>query len=129
MNARTHIIVIGIVAVVAFDALASIGSRVTGIPYFWASFGSWVLYIGIGYFAGRTTPQSPIRVAAITGLVSGIADASLGLAASWAIGPGKIAGGITPTQWLFTAVIVSALATGFAALGGDLTRRFRRDEG
>ena len=126
MLPRTRIIAIGVVAVVTFDALASIASRVTGIPYFWASFGSWILYIGIGYFAGRTTPQSPVRVAALTGLVSGFADASLGWAASWAIGPGKVAGGITPTQWLFTAIVVSALATGFAALGGDLSRRFRR---
>ena len=126
MTSRIRIFLIGIVAVVVFDALAAIASRVTGIPYFWASFASWVLYIGIGYVAGRVALQHPIRVAAITGLVSGLADASLGWAASWTIGPGRVAGGITAIQWLLTAAIVSALATGFAALGGDLSRRFRR---
>jgi hypothetical protein len=126
MTPRTRIFITGIIAVVAFDAFASITSRATGTPYFWATFGSWILYIAIGYFAGRTIPESPIRMAAITGLVSGIADASLGWATSWAIGPGKVAGGITATQWLFTAVFVAALATGFAALGGVIARTRRR---
>jgi len=128
MTPRTRIFIIGIIAIVAFDALASIASRTTGIPYFWASFGSWILYIGIGYFAGRAIPESSIRTAAIAGLVSGIADASLGWAAAWVIGPGKVAGGIAATQWLFTAIIVAALATGFAALGGVIARTRRRSE-
>ena len=125
MTPRTRVFKTGIIAIVAFDALASIASRATGTPYFWASFGSWILYIGIGYFAGRTIPDSPIRTAAVTGLVSGIADASLGWATSWEIGPGRIAGGITATQWLFTAIFVAALATGFAALGGVIARAKR----
>ena len=125
MTPRIRIGMTAVIAVIAFDALASITSRTAGTPYFWATFGSWILYVGIGYFAGRTIPGSPIRMAAITGLVSGIADASLGWATSWAIGPGKVAGGITPVQWLFTAIFVTALATGFAALGGVIARSNR----
>lgn len=125
MTPRTRIFVTAIIAIVAFDALASIASRTTGTPYYWATFGSWILYIGIGYFAGRAIPESPIRTAGITGLVAGIADASLGWLTSWAIGPGKVAGGITPVQWLFTAIFVTALATGFAALGGVIARSNR----
>ncbi len=125
MTPRIRIFITAIIAIVAFDALAAVASRATGFPYFWASFGSWILYIGIGYFAGGAMPESPIRVATITGLVSGIADASLGWATSWVIGPGKVAGGITAAQWLFTAIFVAALATGFAALGGVIARARR----
>ena len=120
--ARNQAFITGVIAVIAFDTVASIASRATDIPYFWATFGSWIVYIGIGYFAARINPESPLRVAAITGLISGLADASLGWAVSWAIGPGRVAGGITATQWLLTAAFVVGFATGFAALGGSFAR-------
>jgi hypothetical protein len=108
----------GGVAVASFDVIAAGASRMTGIPYAWATVGSWLLYAGIGFLAARATPDSPLRVAALAGLILGLVDVSLGWAASWAIGPGRLAGGLTAARWLVTAIFVAALATGVATLGG-----------
>ena len=113
-----RIALFGAVAVVCFDVIAAGVSRVTGIPYGWATFGSWLLYAAIGFLAARATPDAPLRGAALAGLVLGLADASAGWAASWALGPGRLAGGLTAFRWLGTAIFVVALAAGVATLGG-----------
>jgi hypothetical protein len=125
MTPRTRVVLICILAVVAFDALASIVSRGTGMPYGWATYGSWILYIALGYLAGRTSPRSALKFSALAGMIFGFADATLGWATSWLLGPGRIAGGVSVIQWIFVAVIVTALATGFAALGGSFARMKR----
>lgn len=122
MTPRTRIILIGVVAVVAFDALASMISRETGMPYGWATYGSWILYAGLGYLAGQTSPRSALQASALAGVIFGFADATLGWATSWTLGPGRIAGGVSAMQWIAVAVIVTMLATGFAALGGSIAR-------
>lgn len=131
MTPRTRIILICVVAVVAFDALASMISRETGMPYGWATYGSWILYTGLGYLAGHTSPRSALQASALAGVIFGFADATLGWATSWALGPGRIAGGVSAMQWIAVAVIVTMLATGFAALGGSVARMrlSRRSDG
>ncbi len=119
---RTRIALICILAVIALDVTASMISRGTGMPYEWASYGSWILYMALGYFVGRSSPRSPLKSAAAAGVIFGLADATLGWAASWLLGPGRIAGGVSVTQWTFVAVIVTMLAAGFAALGGSFAR-------
>jgi len=113
-----RIAVFGAVAVVCFDVIAAGASRVTGIPYGWATLGSWLLYAWIGFLAARAAPGAPLRAAALSGLILGLTDASAGWAASWAIGPGRIAGGLTTSRWLGTAIFVAVLAVGVATLGG-----------
>lgn len=124
MNVR--LILSGIAAVIAFDAIASIVSRSTGIPYDYATYGSWILYTILGYVAGKVSPRTALQSAALAGLIFGVADATLGWATSWVLGPGRIAGGITPTQWIVVAAIVTLFATGFATLGGSFARMRRR---
>lgn len=99
----TRFALAGALAVVAFDAVASLASRATSIAYGWASVGSWLLYAGFGYLAARAAPGAPVHAAALTGLALGVTDATLGWATSWALGPGRVPGGI-------------------AALGGVLAR-------
>jgi hypothetical protein len=49
MTSWIRLTVFGALAVVAFDTLASLVSRTTGIAYGWASFGSWIRYAAFGY--------------------------------------------------------------------------------
>jgi hypothetical protein len=113
-----RIAVFGAGAVVCFDIIAAGASRLTGIPYGWATLGSSLLYGWIGFLAARATPIAPLRAAVLAGLIVGLTDVSAGWAASWAIGPGRIAGGLTTSRWLGTALFVAVLAVGVATLGG-----------
>ena len=122
MTASERVGLFGVVVVVAFDAIASVASRSTGIPYEWATYGSWVLYTVLGYIAGRASPSTALKSAALAGVIIGLGDATLGWATSWALGPGRVAGGVSAVQWSFVAVIVTLLAIGFGALGGSFAR-------
>ena len=122
MTPTLRVALIGVVAVIAFDAIASVVSRSTGISYNWATYGSWVLYAVLGYFAGRASPSAAFKSAALAGVIIGLADATLGWATSWSLGQGRVAGGISAVQWIFVATIVTLFAVGFAALGGSFAR-------
>lgn len=122
MTASERVGLFGVVVVVAFDAIASVVSRSTGIPYERATYGSWVLYTVLGYIAGRASPSTALKSAALAGVIIGLGDATLGWATSWALGPGRVAGGVSAVQWSFVAVIVTLLAIGFGALGGSFAR-------
>lgn len=121
MPAWIRLALIGAAAVVAFDAAASVASRVTGVAYSWATVGSWLLYAGFGYLASRAAGGS-VQVAALTGAVLGATDASLGWAVSWALGPGRMPG-VDARRWVSTLIFVAALAAGIAAIGGAMARR------
>lgn len=125
MTARTRIILVGIGAIIVFDVVAAMISRETGTPYAWTTYGSWILYTALGYLAGRTSPGSALLASAIAGVIFGLVDATLGWAVSWGLGPGRIAAGVTAMQWVIVAVVVTVLATGFAALGGSFARMRR----
>jgi hypothetical protein len=122
MNPRIRTTLIGVVVIIAFDALAALASLATGIGYGWATLGSWILYAGFGYLVARTAAEAPLRAAARTGLTLGLADASLGWAVSWGLGPGRVPGGLSVTAWVLTVVLVTALAAGIASLGGVVAR-------
>ncbi|MEO7040961.1 MAG: hypothetical protein ABI035_01725, partial [Gemmatimonadaceae bacterium] len=94
----------------------------TGIPYEWATYGSWILYMVLGYIAGRRSPSTALKSAALAGVTIGLGDATLGWATSWVLGPGRVAGGVSAMQWSFVAVIVTLFAIGFGALGGSFAR-------
>jgi hypothetical protein len=115
----------GALAVVAFDAAASLASRAAAVSYAWATVGSWLLYAGFGLLAARAAPAAPVRTAALVGAALGLTDATLGWAVSWAIGAGRVSGGLTVGRWLATAVFVTALAAGVAAAGGATGRAGR----
>lgn len=122
MTSTMRVALLGVVAVIAFDAIASVVSRSTGISYSWATYGSWILYTLLGYLAGRASPAAALKSAALAGVIIGLADATLGWATSWSLGQGRVAGGISAAQWTFVAAIVTLFAIGFAALGGSFAR-------
>jgi len=78
MNPWSRIALIGAAAVVAFDTLASFAARTAGIPYVWASLGSFFLYAAVGYLAARASLNKQVRVAALAGLAVGLTDATVG---------------------------------------------------
>ena len=65
MTPWLHVALIGAAALLAFDALASVGSHLTGFPYTGAIIGSWIVYGATGFAAARTAPDSPIKAAAL----------------------------------------------------------------
>jgi len=120
-----RVIALGSAVVVLFDLLASIASRQFGFTYARASFGSYLIYLAIGFFAARSSPSNPIGMAALAAGVAGLVDASIGWAVSWAVGPGRLPDGgqLTARRWITTAVFVVGLAAAVGAVGGIAGRR------
>lgn len=105
-------------AVIVFDAIASVASLALGFPYTYAAFGSAVLYIAFAFFAAR---EFGFWVAVLLGATMGITDATIGWAVSWAIGPGRLAAGaLTPSVWLYTAAFVVVLGIIYGLIGGGI---------
>jgi hypothetical protein len=125
MSYQAKVVLSGILIVLAFDVAASLLSKSFGFPYARASFGSYLLYLGIGYFAARGAATSPLGAAALAAAIAGLADASLGWAISWKLGSGQLPAGmtLTPARWAATAVMVVALAAAVGTVGGVAGRR------
>jgi hypothetical protein len=100
--------------------LASLASQRLGFAYARASFGSYLIYLAIGFVAARGAAANAVAVAALTSAVAGFVDASMGWALSWRIGPGRLPGGASLTigRWIATAAFVIALAAAVGAVGG-----------
>jgi hypothetical protein len=117
--------VLGSAAVVVFDILASLASRQFGFAYARASFGSYLIYLAIGFFAARASASNAIGVAALAAGIAGVVDASAGWAISWALGPGRLPDGIqmTAALWIGIALFVVGVASAVGAVGGIAGRR------
>jgi len=102
-------LIIGPVAVVCFDTLASIAARSLDFDYgsLWPL--SILLTVGIAFLAGRDTGST--RVGVLAGLALAFADATVGWTVSWLIGPGA------PTAADRDALTVAVTAWGVTALG------------
>jgi hypothetical protein len=120
------VISFGGISVVVFDAIAAIASRSLGFSYGKAAFGSWIIYVVIGYLAARMTPKSSLKAAAFAGLLLGLTDATIGWAVAWIIGPGRVPGGITSVRWAVIALLVTAFSTGIAIVGALIANAFKR---
>jgi hypothetical protein len=114
MPALGGILLLGGLAIVAYDGLASVLATWLRFKYTYASLGSFLIYAITGYFAARVADQSS---ALFAGAVLGVVDATLGWSISWSLGQGRLAN-ITIGRWFGTAILVSALATAIAGLGG-----------
>jgi hypothetical protein len=124
-TSQVRVVVLGSVAVVVFDILASLASRQSGIPYVYAGVASFVIYLATGFFAGRVTVSNAIGVSALSAGIAGFVDASIGWAVSWVLGPGRPLDGtqLTVTRSIGTAVFVVCLAAAVGAIGGIAGRR------
>lgn len=126
MTSQRKVIIGGCVAVVLFDVLASAASRSFAFPYARASVGSYFIYAAVGFLAGRCSDCLHARAGARAAAIAGFADASLGWAASWMIGPGRTpSGSLTPLTWILTAIMVAAFASMVGFLGGAVGGRSR----
>ena len=126
---QIRVVVLGAAVVVTFDILASLASRRFGFAYARASFGSYLIYLGIGYFAARASASNAIGVAAVAAGIAGLVDASIGWAVSWALGPGRLPETVplTVARWVSTALFVVLLAAAIGAVGGIAGRRSASD--
>ena len=112
---------LGMLAVVAFDAIASLASLAIGFNYEYSAFGSLLLYCVFGYWASSVRT---ILFASIVGALMGLTDASLGWAVSWILGPGRWEPGLlTLSTWALIALQITAVAAICALLGG-VARRY-----
>jgi hypothetical protein len=124
VNPWQRIVVIGAVAILAFDIVASFASRLTGFPYIYASVGSWLIYAGVGYFAAKVTGLVG-RAALAAGMV-GFVESTLGWGVSRVIGP--VAPDPSPDLPLVvtlavTSVLVVVIASAIGAVGGVVGKR------
>ncbi|GAB3358579.1 hypothetical protein GCM10027430_29240 [Lysobacter tyrosinilyticus] len=69
------------------------------------------------YFAAR---MFGFWAALLLGAVMGITDVTLGWAVSWAIGPGRVAIDLTPSDWIYTAAFAIVLGAIFGLIGGSI---------
>jgi hypothetical protein len=113
-----RVALIGMSAVIVFDALASLASLGAGFNYEYSAFGSLLLYVAFGSWAGRVRA---ISFAVIVGALMGLSDASLGWAVSWILGPGRWQSGIPSiATWALIALQIVAVAALCGLLGGVL---------
>ena len=113
-----RVALVGMGAVIVFDAIASLASLRIGFNYEYSAYGSMLLYGAFGYWAGRVRT---IPFAAIVGALMGLVDASLGWAVSWILGPGRWESGtLSITAWALIALQVVVVAAFCGLLGGVL---------
>jgi hypothetical protein len=121
----TRWLLFGPIVIVAFDAVASGGARALDFDYaaLWPV--PVVLYSTIGFLAARE--RGSIRVGIATGATVALADATVGWAISWIIGPGAPDVGDRDALALIgTAVVVIGIGALGGAVGGWLGVRAAR---
>lgn len=122
MTTAWRIALIGMLAVLVFDTLASLASRSLGFPYAKAAIGSFVIYAAVGFAAGRV---APIATAAGIAAVVGLVEATAGWWLSWQIGPGRISSGALSATMAIRTIIIVMLTAGFiGAIAGVLARAY-----
>ena len=121
----TRFLIIAAVAILAFDVAAAVAARAIGFPYGYASAGKLVIYLVAAFLAAR---RFGFGWALVVGVVLGLTDATLGWAASWAIGPGRLEMDLTPQILLGALAGTTTVSLVCAVIGGGagaLVRRLR----
>lgn len=108
----------GVLCVLAYDTTTALLSRATGFEYSDAVVGSWLLTAAAGYLAARGRRADRLPAAGGVGALIGIAEASVGWAVTWSLGPGRAGEPLTPGLWLGVAATVTVIATAAAVVGG-----------
>ena len=118
MKSVIRIALIGAIAVLVLDTVASLLALWLHADYGWFSLASFGLYVIFGYLAAK---RSRWFMGPVVAMFMAVVESTLGWAISWQIGPGK------PTEELGVVVIVVtialvAVAAGFFGLiGGALS--------
>jgi len=120
MNPTVKIFVVAVVGVIAFDALASVASRVTGLPYSIMSVGTFVIYFATGFYATR---HANLKIGLCASAIVGFADSTFGWFISWVIRPGGPAEQVIALGGIAVTILsVILIATVGGALGGLFSR-------
>ena len=112
------------VAIVVFDAVASMISRATGFPYTRFAIGSYIIQAAAGFFGRRS--GLAFWGATLLGTWVGLIEATVGWAVSWWIGPGRVEGPLSSEMLIGVVLYVAVGATVLGALGalaGGIRRR------
>ena len=115
MDDAIKIVLIGAMAVLVFDTVASVLSLSTGLTYGWFSIGSSALYLIFGYLAAR---RSKWFFGGLVGAFLGLVDSTLGWTISWTIGPGKPDIEMNIVLLAVTVVFVMIVAAVLGLIGG-----------
>jgi hypothetical protein len=126
MNGWLRIVVLGAISILAFNVVASVSSKFTGIPYTYAVIGSALIYFAVGFFAVRASES--VGMAALAAGLVGLVEATLGWRLSKLIGPVVPAEPVAddPIRTfavVATVVMVSAIAVAIGAVGGMVGKR------
>lgn len=124
LNARSPhgLFLIAATGILVFDLLASLLSRLTGIPYAAFSIGSFLIYLAAGYSAQR---RFGFGVAALVGAGTGLAESTVGWGISWLIGPGRSGMEQPAVTRIFGTVILVVIIGSVVAMVGAAVARIR----
>lgn len=118
MTRAIKIALIGAVAVLLLDTVASILAVSFNLAYGWFSIGSFLLYLVFGYWTGRT---SKWFVGGLVGVFMSIVESTFGWAISWYIGPGELTSEINPLVVGITIAFVMIVGAILGLAGGALS--------
>lgn len=120
MTRWQRIVLIGCLVVLLYEVAASFGAQSMGFPYWRALYGTWLIYAGIGFVAGRA--MNSVGSAALAAGVVGLVEATVGWWLSWQIGPGRTEN-LTLTGAVVAMAMVTLVAIVIGAVAGLLVRQ------
>ena len=118
-------VVTGAVVIVVFDIVASFAAMRFGFHYGIAAPGSWLIYACVGFDIGR---RADIGMAAAGSAMVAFVEATIGWAASAAIGPGRPPGTLSVAGVIATVILVAMTGGAIGAIAGFIAqyRQHRR---
>jgi hypothetical protein len=118
-------VVAGAVVIVVFDVVASFAAKHFGFHYGIAAPGSWLVYAVVGFDVGR---RADIGMAAAGSAIVAFVEATIGWAASAAIGPGRPPGTLSVAGVIATVILVAMTGGAIGAIAGFIAqyRQHRR---
>lgn len=114
MGPLTRVMLVGAVAVVAFDAAAALLAVRFGFSWGWAILGEALLYLVVGFCGGRV---GGVGAGVRSGAVTAAADATAGWAVAWWIGPGRLHRAV-PMTFVFVVLVMIAAGAVLGSVGG-----------
>lgn len=118
-----NLVIVGIIFIVCFDAIASYASNRLELPYTWLWPISICIYAVFGYLA---TNMSKLKISgAIIGALLGLTDTTIGWKISiWlnAFSPDRQVEPNTTATWIVTIIIGTLFASLIGFLGGLLSK-------
>jgi hypothetical protein len=121
-------VLVGCVVIVGFDALGAAAAEQLDFPYEYLFPISLAIYGNVAFLAARERGRTAAGV--IAGATVAFAEATVGWAVSWLIGPGKLEGDY-PGTFIVTATIVGVVGTGalIGLIAGRIATRAKRAQG